>query len=337
MSAPATFRRLRLKAFGEDLRRVAEIVEAPWPQPGPGEIVIRNRFAGCNALFDAMLARNKIEYRMPAPPIDLGVEAVGEVTAVGAGVTDFAVGDAALTSTLGSGYREAQRVSAKEAVKAPAATAEVCALSPTAVSALVGLERVAELKPGETIAIAAAAGGLGHFLVQFAKMKGARVVGICGGPEKARLLGELGCDAVIDRRARPLAEALASDFKDGLDVAYDTVGREVFDAFLDNLAPHGRLVVSGYAMDQGPEGVEAVTGPRVYAKIYWKSASIRAYQNALYKEFQDEARARIFKMYAEGRLRPVIDPARFEGLGGVFDAIEHLLSGRSIGKVVVAL
>jgi NADPH-dependent curcumin reductase CurA len=302
--------------------------------PGAGELLVRNRFAGVNGFFDTCVCRNEIPYRSLTPPLDLGVEAVGEVVAVGPGVAGLRPGDCVSTTRFGGGYREHQLVRAEEAWPIPAASAEMAAIRPTGVSALVALEQVAELRPGETIAISAAAGGLGQFLVQIARRLGARVIAICGGPEKQAFVRELGCEVALDHRARPLREALAEASPRGIDVGFDTVGGEVLECLLDALAARGRLLVAGRAADLGRP---APSRPDLLERLYWKGASIRAFQNALYPEHAAEASRRLLAWHAAGELRVRIDRVRFGGLEQAADAVEHLLSGRSLGKVVLAL
>jgi NADPH-dependent curcumin reductase CurA len=201
---------------------------------------------------------------------------------------------------------------------------------------LLALDHIGALREGETVAISAAAGGLGHFMVQLAVQRGCHVIGVCGGAKKADFVRSLGAHRVIDHHAHAVADMLATEYKDRLDVAVDTVGGKIFDAFLDNIAPHGRLVVGGAAADL--EGrPEIVTGPRIAHKLYYKGASVRGFMNGLLPELWPQARARLFALYETGQLRVVFDDQAFAGLSGVFDAVEHLLSGKSMGKVCVDL
>jgi NADPH-dependent curcumin reductase CurA len=143
----------------------------------------------------------------------------------------------------------------------PGPEREWLALASTGVSALLALD-IGEARAGDVVAVSAAAGGLGHFIVQLAKLRGCRVVAVCGGPEKGALVRRLGADRVIDHRTENVAEVLGREFKDRLNVAVDTVGGAIFDAFADNLAVHGRLVAAGAAQDL--EGrPEVVTAPRI--------------------------------------------------------------------------
>lgn len=327
-------RSLRLHGFAPSFREAARIVEEELAPPGPGQLLVRNRFAGVNGFFDTCVCRNELPYRSLTPPLDLGVEAVGEVVAVGPEVTGLRPGDCVSTTRFGGGYREHQVVRAEDAWLIPAASAEIAAIRPTGVSALVALEQVAQLRPGETIAISAAAGGLGQFLVQIARRIGARVIAICGGSEKQALVRELGCDVALDHRAGPLREALAQAAPAGIDVGFDSVGGDVLECLLDALAARGRLVMAGRAASLGRP---SPTPADLLERLYWKAASIRAFQNALYPEHAAEASRRLLAWHAAGDLRVRIDPVRFRGVEQAADAVEHLLSGKSLGKVVLEL
>lgn len=334
-SSPA-YRRIALTALTGQFRSATAILPTEWSDPGPGQVVVRNRYAGVNAVFDQNLCRNAVRYVDVVPPFDLGVEAVGEVVAVGTDVAGLRIGDPVATTRLGSGYRDYQLAEATRVYRVHTASPEVLALIPSGVSALVGLERIAQLQAGETIAISAAAGGLGNLLVQLARHMGARVIGIGGSAGKLRLLQELGCERAVDRRRENLREVLAREYPRGLDVAYDTVGGEVFETFVDHLAMYGRLVVSGHTSDFDQPEVPAPSVP-VYRRLYWKSASIRAFQMPAFPQYFAEAATRLLAMHARGEIRPAIDPTPFVGLESVADAVEHLLAGRNVGKVVVRL
>jgi NADPH-dependent curcumin reductase CurA len=332
----STYRRLVLRELTGEFRSATAVMEAELGRPGPGEVLVRNHWAGVNGVFDQNLCANRIRYVDVRPPFDLGVEAVGEVVELGPGVDWLRVGEAVATSKLGTGYREYQRADARRAIPVREASAEILTLIPTGISALVGLERVGEMKSGETVAVSAAAGGLGHILVQLAKLAGNHVIGLTGSPAKVDALRALGVDRVIDYRRENLREVLAAEYPAGLDIAYDTVGGEIFDAFVDHLARRGRLVISGHTSDfDRPD--EDVPHPRIYRKLYWKSASVRGFQNPAFPEYFDDACRRVLDLYYAGALRVLVDPTPFVGVAAVADAVEHLLAGRNLGKVVVRL
>lgn len=337
LSATAsTYRALQLQRFAPSLREGSRLVDMPWRDPGPGEIAVRNLWCGVNGIFDTQIARDAVDYVKVQLPAVMGVEALGEVLAVGEGVVGFKAGDAAVTVRFRGGYREGNIAPATDFIRVPAARPEWLALASTGVSAWLMLTHTGQAREGDTVAISAAAGGLGHLLVQLAKLRGCRVIAICGGAEKAAFVRSLGADAVIDYRAEPVADGLARHCPGQIDVAIDTVGGGVFDALIDHLAPHGRLVVGGAAQDLDGQP-EIVTGPRIVHKLYYKGASVRGFMNGLLTAHWAEARAALFPLYEHGRLKVVFDQRPMRGLSQVPDAVEHLLSGRSMGKVVVAL
>lgn len=331
-----TYRAVRLERIAPSFREGCEIVDLPLRAPGPGEIQVRNRWCGVNGIFDTQIARNSVDYVKIAMPTLTGVEAIGQVAAVGEGVTRFAVGDPVLTTRFTGGYREANTGPQGDFVPAPALAPEWLALASTGVSAMVALEQIGDLKEGETVAISAAAGGLGHFLVQIAAHKGCRVVGVAGDPEKCAFVRSLGAERVIDYRREDVGAVLAAEYPRGLDVAVDTVSGTIFDAFLANIANHGRLVVGGAAADL--EGKpEIVTAPRIAHAIYYKGASVRGFMNGLLTTHWDDARTRLFDMHVRGLIRVQFDSQPHHGIAGVFGAVERLLSGKSMGKVIVDL
>lgn len=331
-----TFHAIRMNRFADSFRAAADVVELPLAEPGPGEVRVRNHFCGINGIFDTQIARNAVDYVEIGVPSLTGVEALGLVESVGAGVDTFQPGDAVVTTRFPGGYRDWNVAPATHFVRVPDTDRDWLALASTGVSAAVALNHVGQLREGETVAISAAAGGLGHFLVQLALHKGCHVVAVCGGARKIEFVRSLGAQRVIDYRAESVADVLAAEYRDRLDVAIDTVSGGIFDAFLDNLAPHGRLVVGGAAQDL--EGKpEIVTAPRIAHKLYYKGASVRGFMNGLLTDRWPDARELVFGLYRSGKLRVVFDDTPFAGLDGVFGAVEHLLSGQSMGKVSVDL
>jgi hypothetical protein len=332
----ATYRAIQLQRFADSFRAAAQIVTLDLTDPAPGQVLVRNHYCGINGIFDTQIARNAVDYVKIGLPTLTGVEAMGVVEAVGEGVVDFAVGDAVVTTRFPGGYREWNLADQSHFVRVPELAPEWLALASTGVSAAMALEYIGALQDGETVAISAAAGGLGHFLVQLAVQRGCHVVAVCGGPEKVAFVQGLGAARVIDYRSESVADILAAEYPDKLDVAVDTVSGTIFDAFLKNVAPHGRVVVGGAAADL--EGrPEIVTQPRIAHSLYYKGASVRGFMNGLLTEQWPAARERVFSAYSSGALKVRFDDIKFRGLDGIFDAVERLLSGQSIGKVIVDL
>jgi hypothetical protein len=328
------YKKLVAKQFARNFKLAIALEELPIPDPAPSEIVIRNKFAGINAGFDTLICRGETPYLNLTPPFDLGVEAVGDVVAVGGEVKDFKVGDAVATTVRGGGYREYQAIASNLAVKVREATPEVLTLMPTGVSALVALEQVGEMKSQETVLVTAAAGGTGHIAVQLAKLAGNHVIGTCGSEAKAQLLNELGCDRIINYRTENLDHVLKQEYPNGINLVFDCVGKEVFDTCVDNLAVRGRLVAIGFISEYA-KAPEQITQPRIYHKLFWQAASVRGFLMPHYAEHMVEARDRLLDLFYTNQIKVAVDPTEFRGIESIACAVEYLLSGKNCGKVVV--
>ena len=324
-----------IERHGASFRDCTAIVTEPWPEPGPGEVVLRHDFAGVNGVYDQMMCLDRVEHTRVTYPAPAGVEAVGRVDSVGPGVSGWREGDAAAVVRAGFGYRLAQRCPAAQLIPIPEPSPKVLALVPTGVSALLALEQVGEMREDEVVCVSAAAGGLGHIAVQLAVQAGNEVVAICGSDRKADGLKRAGARRVIQYRREDPAAVLADEYPDGLDLVLDSVGGALFDALVDSLAPHGRLVVAGFTADRLP--TEKPSQERIYAKLYWKAASVRGFMNYRFEQHAAAARTRLFDMLESGVLAPWVDDKRFSGLASVPDAVEHLLAGCNLGKVLVEL
>lgn len=329
-----TYRKLIAKQLHQDFKSAVEIVEIPIPQPAAAEVLIQNKFAGINGGFDTLLCRGEVPYVNLTPPIDLGVEAVGEVVAVGENVTNLQVGDAVVTTHRGGGYREYQVINATLAVKVRAATPEILTLIPTGVSALVALAKAGEMKSDEVVLVTAAAGGTGHIAVQLAKLAGNHVIGTCSSEAKVELLKKLGCDRIINYRTENLAQVLKQEYPQGINLIFECVGKQVFDTCVDNLAIRGRLVTIGHISEYG-KSVESVIQPRIYHQLMWKAASVRGFLMPHYQEYIPEARDRLLNLFYDDKLKVSVDQTQFNGLESIPTAVEYLLSGQNCGKVVV--
>jgi NADPH-dependent curcumin reductase CurA len=331
-----TYRKVRALNFAETIREACAIVEENIPKIADNQILIKNKYAGINGFFDRAIVRNEMPYRFLQPPLDIGVEAIGTVIEVGKNVKTLKEGDCVSTTKFGQGYREYQVEDSEKVWKILSLTPQYIALRPTAVSALVALEQVGQMRTGETVAVSAAAGGLGQFVVQFAKRAGNTVIGICGSEHKAAFLKTLDCDCIIDYTKEDVNTVLKTQFPNGINLIYDTVGGDLFDIFVSNLAVRGRLIVSGYAADMGQKDMPiAISRPRIYEQIYWKAAQIRAFQNALYPECQDNASRRILEWFENGDIKVQLDSMKFKGIDSIFDAIDYYCKGQNIGKVYI--
>ena len=237
--------------------------------------------------------------------------------------------------------------------KIPAALPEYVGLRISGLTACAMLEQTGKLKAGETVMITAAAGGAGHFAVQFAKLAGCTVIGTCGSPVKAKALKALGCDHVINYKTHSVKEELtrilhADGKKGGLDAVLEGVGGELLQTALDFLAPEGRLLQIGYISEypHNPDATAEISKNELdAADIFWNRKTVKRgkqtiYGNAWPTDFSKIAgcQDRVLGLFADGKLQSLVDKSKtFEGLESVSAAIAHMLSGTTIGKVVVKL
>ncbi len=334
-----TYEKLTATRHSRNFREAVEILSTDLPEaPAPDEIIIRNRYAGVNAA-DLMMAAGM--YLLPTPvPCDMGSEAVGEVVAAGAEVTNFRPGDAVLTNAIGCGYRDYYVTKARRAVAIPEASPEVMSLSIGGLTASMALNETASMaQGGETVLVTAAAGGTGQFAVRLAKLAGNHVIGTCSSDEKADLLRSLGCDRVVNYRRENLRDVLKTEYPRGISIAFDGVGGEMFDTCVDHLARFGRLVTIGFISEYRNEAPDRVNQPRIYYRILAKNASLHGFNLNLYfgKPVVAEHMQRLAGLLRDGSLMPSIDPTPFTGVAGAVDAVEYLQNGANAGKVVVRM
>ena len=332
MSLPTHYRKVIARRFTNQFREAAEVVETEFVMPAAGEVAVRNLYAGVNATDVNVTTGSYTPGQQP--PIDLGLEVLAEVVAVGEGVSNVKVGDTVLAMKVGAGYREYGLHAAGRVFPVPDANPAYVAVMLSGLTAAFGLYPCGEIKASDTVLVTAAAGGTGQFAVQLAKQEGCHVIGTCSTDEKAALLHEMGVDRVINYKQEDFASVIKSEYRNQLDLVYESVGREMFDVALDNLAIRGRLVLIG-AISEYIDGPEVISAPRVTMKLLPKSASIRGMFLNHWFNHTPEYMPKLISLIAQDQLQITIDPTEFQGVESVVDAVEHLHSGQSRGKVVV--
>jgi hypothetical protein len=332
---PRTYRKLIVVAPGPDFAAATRIVEAELPVPGPGELLVRNLYAGVNA-SDPVAASGGYAQAAP-PPFEVGVESCGEVVALGAGVEGFAIGEPVSVLGLGGGYAEYRLATAAQATRVARASPELTSLCVAGLTAAIGLHEAGEMASGETLLVTAAAGGVGSYAVQLAKRAGNHVIGTCSDDGKAAWLRQLGCDRAINYRREDLDAVLSREYPQGIDLVFENVGRHTFDTALRHLAVFGRLVCIG-AVSEYSSGLswEVVSQVRVYRALLGRSASLRGCFLPHYPaEVQRRHLQALTDLLAAGAIKAPIDPHEFRGLESVPDAVAHLHSGGNRGKVLI--
>jgi|TARA_B100000497_G_scaffold87982_1_gene98114 NADPH-dependent curcumin reductase CurA len=327
-----TYKKIVAHKYSKNFREASEIVSADIVQPGPGQLLIKTHFGGVNA-SDVNISGG-VYFSDGNFPFDLGCESVGEVVAIGPDVTQFEVGDAVASPQMGSAYSEMLCRDVDQFIKVPQCSPEYLSVSVAGLTASIGLYEAGDMSSGETVLITAAAGGVGNWCVQLAKLAGNHVIGTCSTPEKAQELKSLGCDRVVVYSEEDLGVVLAAEYPDGIDLIFEQVGGATFDTCVDHLATRGRILICGF-ISEYMGGTQEVTAPRIYHKLLWKSAQIRAF---LYKDWPDQIAGhleRLIEQVANGSIKPLLDPTVFEGIDSAAEALDYLHSGRNTGKVVV--
>jgi NADPH-dependent curcumin reductase CurA len=311
-----------------------ELVTAPVPVPAEGEALVRITYVGVDAA-----ARTGLDDQPGyLPPVQLGevVRAAGIGEVVESRCEAYAVGDVV---TMLAGFCEYTIVrddlfcTPVEPAYAADHRAVLSLYGPTGATAYFGMHGVGKPKAGETVVVSAAAGATGSVAGQIAKIAGARVIGIAGGPDKCRtVVEEFGFDGCIDYRSEDLATALKQHCPHGVDVYFDNVGGAVLDAVLGRLAQNARVVlcgvISSYLSGDHP-------GPANYVNLLARTATMQGF-NALDEwEHFDEAFAALRAWDAEGRL--VHRETVLEGIESCVEALNGIFTGANTGKMMVHL
>lgn len=222
--------------------------DVPDPMPKDGEVLIRIEAVGMN--FADVMRRRGDPYPDPSPtPFTLGVEVAGTVVALGKGVTTLEVGTAVVATPGAGGYAQYISVPAATAIPVPTgmSTVQAAALVGHGLTAALSLRKAARLEEGESILIEAAAGGVGSFAVQLAKLYGAgKVIAAASTPEKRAIALQLGADASVDYTDPGWAEEVRALTEGrGVDVLLEMTGGPTVNQALDAMAPFGRMVFIG--------------------------------------------------------------------------------------------
>ncbi len=225
--------------------------DVPTPEPGPGEALVHHAAVGLNYI-DVYFRTGLYKTQLPAT---IGMEASGTVTAIGEGVTTVKVGDRVAYASAPIGAYATDRVMAADRlVRLPDAIGfnTAAAMMLQGMTAQFLLHRTFPVRPGQTILVHAAAGGVGLILCQWAKHLGASVIGVVSTPEKADLARAHGAAHVVVGHADLPAEVKRITGGAMVPVVYDSVGKDTFMTSLDCLAPLGMMVSYGNA--SGPVG-----------------------------------------------------------------------------------
>ena len=309
---------------------VLQLADVPEPTPGPGQVLVWARAVAVN-FPDVLLARGEYQVR-PELPFSPGIELCGHVVGLGEGVARVAVGDRVVGSRIGV-LSELAVLDEHEVFPAPTSLddAEAAALTIGYQTAWFGLHRRAEIRPGETLLVHAAAGGVGTAAVQLGAAAGARVIGVVGSAAKAEVARTAGADVVVDRSTQDVVAVVKAETAGrGADVVFDPVGGRAFEQSTRCIAFEGRIVVVGFA---GGE-IQAVHAGHALVKNY----GVLGLHWALYAQRRPDlveaAHAELTRLVDEGRIRPVVgEVVPFEDAPA---AVQRLADGATTGRLVIA-
>ncbi len=332
----ATVVRLAERPVGEPGDEIFAFADEEVPEPEDGQLLLRVVYLSLDPYMRGRMSAAK-SY---AAPTEVGDVLVGGTVAavVSSRHPDYAAGDLVLSY---SGWRthalsDGTGLRRLDPSRAPISTA-LGVLGMPGFTAYAGPLELGRPKAGETVVVAAATGPVGSAVGQIARVKGARAVGIAGGPAKCEaLLEEFGFDAAVDHRSETFADDLAAAVPDGVDVYFENVGGEVTRQVLRHVNLYARMPVCGLVADYNatgaPEGPDRLPG--FMRLVLSKSLTVRGFIQGEFtashgRDFVREMSAWV----GDGSVRYREDVV--EGLENAPEAFRGLLAGRNFGKLLV--
>ena len=309
-----------------------ELVESPVRELKDGEVLVRTIYLSLDPTNRTWM-NDAVGY---LPPVGLGDVMRGLTL----GVVEqskserFAVGDVVTTAMGGwADYAVVPETGLRPVHRAPGLplTANMSVLGMTGLTAYFGVTDVLKAKGGETLVISAAAGAVGSIAGQIAKQRGARVIGIAGGPQKcAWLTDELGFDAAVDYKNEDVGEALDRLAPDGVDLNFENVGGDIMIAVFNRLKVHGRMAVCGLVSSYN--ATKMPPSPNI-GRIITHRLSIQGFLVLDYAPRAKEMVAEMGPWLADGRVKWKVHVD--DGLEGAVQSLNRLFTGDHDGKLLV--
>ncbi len=306
------------------------VVEVARPKPGPNEILVEVKAAGMN-YAELELMQGRYPPAKPLPYV-LGFEAAGVVAEVGSQVTNFVIGDRVAAFASSGGYAEYATADSRAALPIPDGItfAEAASIAVQGLTAYTMLKIAARPQPGESILVQAAAGGVGVFLVQLAKLLGAApVIALASTPAKLALVKELGADVAVNYAETGWEQrVMEATGGKGVEIVLESVSGEIGDACFRLLAPFGRLVLFG------AKNTHDTFDSGKLQQLIRKNQSLTGFNlPALRPEEIAEHAPGLLGLISQGRVRLI---ARHSfALGDFRQAFAALSSRNTVGKVVL--
>jgi len=307
------------------------LVEAPVPEIGPDEVLVRNHYMSLDP-YMRMRMNDAKSYAAPqALDVVMQGGTAGEVVA--SRDPGFVVGDKVVGMLGWQLYGKCAGAALRkvDTTRVPL-SAYLGAVGMPGVTAWWGINGIIEPKPGETVVVSAASGAVGAVAGQLAKLRGCRVVGVAGGPRKCKaVIDEFGFDACVDYKAGNLAGDLAAATAEGIDGYFDNVGGVVLDAVLARMNPFGRIAVCGMIAGYSGEPIPV----RNSLSILVNRLKVQGFIISDHLPIWPKALAELGELVGNGRLKYRETIA--QGIEAAPEAFLGLLAGRNFGKQLVRL
>ncbi|BDE00621.1 NADP-dependent oxidoreductase [Mycolicibacterium fortuitum] len=312
-----------------------ELVETPVAPLGPGQILVKNIYLSIDPTNRVWLS-SRDQY---LPPVGIG----DVVRGVTIGIVEdssserFSPGETVLLGQGGwqrySTYdaSAASRIRRRENIPL---TASLSVLGTTGLTAYTGFLDICRPNPGETLVVSAAAGAVGSIVGQIAKIKGCRVIGIAGGPDKCKWISdELGFDGAIDYKSEDVGEALDRLCPDGVDMDFENVGGAIMDAVYSRMNVNGRMAVCGLISAYNSDGPMA--GPTDFGRVLMNRLTIQGFVILDHFSRAREAYGDLAAWIQSGQLR--WKDHVIAGLDSAPEAMNRLFTGDHDGKLMVQI
>lgn len=324
--------RLARRPFGDVQSEDFLIEDGVIEEPKAGEFRVKIDFISLDPAMRGWMNAG----RSYVPPVELGavMRALAAGTVEMSKHPDFQVGDSVrgLFGVQQYAISDGMGVDKVDASQAPLER-WIGGLGMPGTTAYFGLLDIGRPVEGETVLVSAASGAVGSVVGQIAKLKGCRVVGIAGGPAKRRFVTEeLGFDACIDYKAGDLNGDLKRTCPDGVDVYFENVGGEIFDAVLSVMNPFGRIPVCG--LISGYNATEAPPGPKNLRSVLVNRLTVRGFIVFDFADRYAEAARDLGQWHAEGKIK-MREDVREGGVDAYPDVLQDLFTGGNLGKLVL--
>ncbi|GFT54462.1 prostaglandin reductase 3 [Nephila pilipes] len=337
---PRSFRKLVVKKLTPIFKDAVEIVQQNVVPPRGREVLIRNKFLGINA-SDINASAGRYFGDNLSLPFDIGFEGIGEIVAVGNKVSELRHGQPVMHMKFGA-FSEYEYIPEEEIIPIASSDRSLLPLLISGTTASLSLDKCGLILPGEKVLITAAAGGAGHIAVQWAKNAGCHVIGTCSSQDKVKFLKSLGCDRPINYKEESLINVLRTEYPDGINVIWESVGGEMFNTLLKHLAVKGRMIIIGAISQYTDEGFGQDITKGMTTKLLLRSSTISGFFLPHFTNDIPHYLSIMVRLLHEQNLKPHVDDGSslgkpFTGLEDITRAVDYLHSGKSKGKVVVSL